>query len=222
MSYLFLAPELPLPFSPLSPQAFEEIQRHAGEAWKREAQRQANCATTYSASYGKKELPEPASWRAKPSSPTRINRPHPPEVFMVNKLHYIPGCYDSDKQTAAADKGKCYEYPGYREDSKYVRQRIVYQNMHCGPSKAHQAAQNWIKDASENGGRTIEKMKNVAAESQKMQTVPHKTHTHTCSVTYQESNKPEFVVSMNHWLKKAGREETAEVEKARQSFLTHN
>ncbi|XP_065453851.1 uncharacterized protein C4orf51 homolog [Chrysemys picta bellii] len=181
MSYLFLAPELPLPFSPLSPQAFEEIQRHAGEAWRREAQREANCATTYSAGYGKKELAEPA--RTKPSSPTRINRPHPPEVFMVNQLHYIPGYYNSDKQTAAADKGKCHEYPGYREDSKYVRQQVVYQNMYCGASKSHQAAQNWIKHASENEGRNIEKMKNFAVESQKMQTIPHKIKTYSCNVS---------------------------------------
>ncbi|XP_039396921.1 uncharacterized protein C4orf51 homolog [Mauremys reevesii] len=215
MSYLFLAPELALPFSPLSPQAFEEIQRHAGEAWRREAQREANCATTYSAGYGKKELAESARCRTKPSSPTRINRPHPPEVFMVNKLHYIPGHYNSDKQTAADDKGKCYEHPGYREDSKYVRQRVVYQNMYSGASKSHQAAQNWIKHASENEGRNIEKTKNFAAESQKMQTIPHKA-------TSQQSNKPEFVVSMNHWLKKAGKEETAEVESARQSFLKRN
>ncbi|XP_034627219.1 methylmalonic aciduria type A protein, mitochondrial isoform X2 [Trachemys scripta elegans] len=60
--------------------AFEEIQRHAREAWRREAQREANCATTYSAGYGKKELAEPA--RTKPSSPTRINRPHPPEHYI--------------------------------------------------------------------------------------------------------------------------------------------
>ncbi|XP_073197387.1 uncharacterized protein C4orf51 homolog [Lepidochelys kempii] len=212
MSYLFLSPELPLPFSPLSPQAFKEIQRHAGEAWRQEAQREANCATTYSAGYGKKELADPTRWSTKPSSPTRINRPHPPEVFMVNQLHYIPGYYNSDKQTASDDKGKCYEYPGYRDDSKYLGQRVVYQNMYCGASKPHQAAQNRIKNASENGGRTIKNMKNFAVESQKMQTTPHKA-------TFQQSNKPEFVVSMNHWLKKAGKEETAEVESARQSFL---
>ncbi|XP_067407693.1 uncharacterized protein C4orf51 homolog [Emydura macquarii macquarii] len=181
MSYLFLAPELPLPFSPLSSQAFEEIQRHAGEAWRREAEREANCATTYSAGYGKKELSELTRWSAKPSSPTRINRPHPPEVFMVNQLHYIPGCYNSDKPTAAADKDKCCEFPGYREDSKYVRQRVVHQNMYCGASKPHQAAQNWIKHDNENGGRTIEKMKNFAAESLKMQTIPCKLK--TCHVS---------------------------------------
>ncbi|XP_028600802.2 uncharacterized protein C4orf51 homolog [Podarcis muralis] len=103
--YVFLAPGLTLPFSPLSSEAFEEIKRHAGRAWEQHTQEDASCSTTYSGAYGNKKLDGSAYCHVTPSSPTRIHKPHPPEVFLINRLHYLAGNYGNPKHGATSDKG---------------------------------------------------------------------------------------------------------------------
>ncbi|XP_061438921.1 uncharacterized protein C4orf51 homolog [Rhineura floridana] len=104
--YLFLAPGLPLPFSPLSPEAFEEIKCLAGKAWKQHTREDAGCSTTYSGAYGNTGLNVFTHCHVIPSSPTRVHKPHPPEVFLTNQLHHLPGNYGNAKRAVTSDKGK--------------------------------------------------------------------------------------------------------------------
>ncbi|XP_053108210.1 uncharacterized protein C4orf51 homolog isoform X2 [Hemicordylus capensis] len=114
--YLFLAPGSPLPFSPLSPEAFEEIKHHSGKAWKEHSVSNKDCSTTYSGAYGNKELDAVTRCRVAPSSPTRMHRPHPPEVFLVNRLHHLPGHYGNAKQRKATDGFR--PHPAFPSDLK--------------------------------------------------------------------------------------------------------
>ncbi|XP_034967532.1 uncharacterized protein C4orf51 homolog [Zootoca vivipara] len=103
--YMFLAPGLTLPFSPLSSEALEEIKRHAGRAWEQHMQEDASCSTTYSGAYGNKKLDGSAYCHVTPSSPTRIHKPHPTEVFLINRLHHLSGNYGNPKHGVTTDKG---------------------------------------------------------------------------------------------------------------------
>ncbi|KAM6440849.1 uncharacterized protein C4orf51 homolog isoform 1-T1 [Liasis olivaceus] len=95
--YLFLAPRLPVPFSPLSSEAFEEIKCLAGKAWVQHSQEYVDCPTSYAAAFGNKGLDVSRRAQVTPSSPTRVHRPHPPKVFLVNQLHNLPGHYGNGK-----------------------------------------------------------------------------------------------------------------------------
>ncbi|KAH0616015.1 hypothetical protein JD844_026764 [Phrynosoma platyrhinos] len=106
--YLFMAPGFSLPFSPLGPEAFEEIKCLAGQTWKQHIKKNAECPTTYSGAYGNLGLNMvPTRCHVTPSSPTRAHKPHPSEVFLVNQLHQLPGPYGNPKRTAATGTGFC-------------------------------------------------------------------------------------------------------------------
>ncbi|XP_003221711.1 uncharacterized protein C4orf51 homolog [Anolis carolinensis] len=106
--YLFLVPGFSLPFSPLAPEAFEEIKCLAGQAWKQRIQENAKGSTTYAGAYGNNG-PDALPVRSCviPSSPTRAHKPHPTEIFLINQLHHLPGPYGIPKRREAAHFGFC-------------------------------------------------------------------------------------------------------------------
>lgn len=61
--FFYLAPEILLPFSPLTSKEFEVIRRKARELWEDESQWSASSVTTYSGSYRQKQLDEAPSIR---------------------------------------------------------------------------------------------------------------------------------------------------------------
>ncbi|KAI0214713.1 hypothetical protein LSAT2_000158 [Lamellibrachia satsuma] len=72
----------------------DRIRLRAKEVWLQPIERE----TTYD-NYYKDQLAvldEPTSHRIRPSSPTRLNRPHPPLVFLANRLHSVPGYHNAD------------------------------------------------------------------------------------------------------------------------------
>nr|XP_021491308.1 uncharacterized protein C4orf51 homolog [Meriones unguiculatus] len=56
--YYYLAPEVLLPFSPLTSEEFDLIRRKAREQWQDETKWSAASVTTYSGSYREKQLDE--------------------------------------------------------------------------------------------------------------------------------------------------------------------
>ncbi|XP_052585507.1 uncharacterized protein C4orf51 homolog [Peromyscus californicus insignis] len=56
--FFYLAPEILLPFSPLTSEEFELIRHKARELWQEETRWTASSVTTYSGSYGQKQLDE--------------------------------------------------------------------------------------------------------------------------------------------------------------------
>ncbi|GCC32968.1 hypothetical protein chiPu_0011432 [Chiloscyllium punctatum] len=59
---------------------FDKIRQKASTAWTEEHEHRLRSITTYSAEHRIKQLDEPTQGRVRPNSPTRLHRPHPPEV----------------------------------------------------------------------------------------------------------------------------------------------
>ncbi|XP_036621580.1 uncharacterized protein C4orf51 homolog [Trichosurus vulpecula] len=123
--FFFLAPEIVLPFSPLSSEQFNKIRFAAEKSWKNETQWSDRCPTTYGAYYRRKKLDEPP--RIQPFSETRLNNPHPHELFLVNKIHYLPGYYNSKAPEPEKNKVSCPEITSFFKDSMNVKQRVMHQ-----------------------------------------------------------------------------------------------
>ncbi|XP_067824666.1 uncharacterized protein [Heptranchias perlo] len=91
-----------MPFRPLDPEEFDKIRQKASTAWTGEHENRLRSVTTYTAEHRKKQLDEPTQNRVRPNSPTRLHRPHPPEIFLVTRLHRIPGHYNTPKNPTAS------------------------------------------------------------------------------------------------------------------------
>ncbi|XP_042324741.1 uncharacterized protein C4orf51 homolog [Sceloporus undulatus] len=170
--YCFLAPGFPLPFSPLGPEAFEEIKCLAGQVWKQHIQENAECSTTYSGAYGNKRIDVvPTHSHATPSSPTRAHKPHPSEVFLVNQLHQLPGPYSNPKHTAATDTGfRPYDGKKLQVNSHKVKYKSV---AITSPVTPLDVIQQGIKKANVNvivGNQSGEKGRFTSSSSQDMLT----------------------------------------------------
>ncbi|KAJ1216636.1 hypothetical protein NDU88_004237 [Pleurodeles waltl] len=206
------APELtPRPASSMlrDRKGLEEITRRARSAWGYEERRRAKSSTVYGGEFGQKLLDEPSRTRVRPSSPTRRNKPHPPEVFLVTRLRSLPGYFN-----CATDRG--HEMPSVgkntqmsnRKQSQHVK---IPQHIFTD-SNIHLATQAWMKIASERDCKAIECMINSAAEKeQKNKTeMGRKSYIHQALT---QAVRPEAVASAHRWLKKADAEETAAVER---------
>ncbi|XP_078268536.1 uncharacterized protein LOC144600610 isoform X2 [Rhinoraja longicauda] len=89
-----------MPFSCLDAEEFEKIKHKASAVWREEHENGLKSVTTYSAEYKKKQLDEPTQNLVRPHSPTRLNKPHPSELFLVTRLHKIPRHYNTAKSTS--------------------------------------------------------------------------------------------------------------------------
>ncbi|XP_074083537.1 uncharacterized protein C4orf51 homolog [Macrotis lagotis] len=123
--FFFLAPEIVLPFSPLSPEQFNKIRRAAEKSWTNETRWSNSCPTTYKAHYRSKTLDEPP--RIQPFSETRLNKPHPNELFLINKIHYLPGYYNSRQPEPEKNKVPYPEITSFFKDSMNIKHRVMHQ-----------------------------------------------------------------------------------------------
>ncbi|XP_071950002.1 uncharacterized protein [Antedon mediterranea] len=81
-------------YSPTSTQELEAIRRAAVKAWTPEP---TDKPTTYSNSYyNKGQVSKRSLTKARPTSTTRRNKPHPPNVFLTCHLKEVPGYHDPD------------------------------------------------------------------------------------------------------------------------------
>ncbi|XP_041116049.1 uncharacterized protein LOC121321211 [Polyodon spathula] len=186
-------------------QGFEDIKRKARVGWERDDVQRAKSATTYRGQHCAKTLDEPTKLRRRPCSPTRLNNPHPPEVFLVTRLHSIPGYVANARLDAASDprdKDNKYPWPGTvswtLRKTQTNRDKEVFQSF--GDSYLAQAVAAGKKLTSESGSmnkKTDEK------------DPPSKSNIIQALSKY----NPDSVVSRNRWLRKAGKEETMAVEK---------
>ncbi|KAM8968204.1 uncharacterized protein C4orf51 homolog isoform X1 [Sarcophilus harrisii] len=123
--FFFLAPEIVLPFRPLSSEQFNKIRSAAEKSWKNETQWSERCPTTYGAHYRSKKVDEPP--RIHPFNETRLNNPHPHELFLVNKIHYLPGYYNSKAREPERKKAPTPDITSYFKDSLNVKRRVMHQ-----------------------------------------------------------------------------------------------
>ncbi|XP_005108273.1 uncharacterized protein LOC101845427 [Aplysia californica] len=142
----------------LTEREFEQIRQNARNIWLKTSPR----STTYDTFYSGGEVREITNPR--PTSSHRHNNPHPPQVFLTNRLHYIEGYHNPDttvgksmyKIDASLSKSEQERRRAprlkyiARPDSALVNQYkdpFGFRN-HLPPRQA-QAAEAWVKLADD-------------------------------------------------------------------------
>ncbi|MEE6461364.1 hypothetical protein FKM82_001274 [Ascaphus truei] len=223
----------------------DEIRSKAQLSWNHEARRRAKSATVYAGDFGRKQLDETSQPRMRPSSPTRMNKPHPLEGFLVTRIHNLPGYYyNCEKRTLSAETG-LREMPPIK--SKGIQTRTLNRRQptkdpgkyfialcphHMGvenvkekkvqifwDSSSNLAAQAWLKLASDKDCNAVEKMMSFAAENKDTNEDKTDRRNHVYQA-FTQIVKPEFITSAHQWLRVAGAEETAAVERLLRTLST--
>lgn len=126
----------------------DRIRLRAKEVWLQPIERE----TTYLDFYKDQlsVLDEPTSHRTRPSSPTRLNNPHPPLVFLANRLHSIPGYHNAD----AAQGQTSYRVDASVPSAEQERRRLLRCKYTTRPNTAAvNQFSSWKNDESaEQGG----------------------------------------------------------------------
>uniref|UniRef100_A0A8C9PKG0 Chromosome 4 open reading frame 51 n=1 Tax=Spermophilus dauricus TaxID=99837 RepID=A0A8C9PKG0_SPEDA len=117
--FLYLTPQILLPFSPLTSQEFEEIRCKVGASWQNETRWSNSCMTTYEGSYRKKQLDEfPVS---------RQHEPQRPQMVMLKDTAYdLPPCQAGPQETADVI-GLFPNITGPLKNSLNIKHRVAHQ-----------------------------------------------------------------------------------------------
>ncbi|XP_022322787.2 uncharacterized protein LOC111124221 [Crassostrea virginica] len=179
-------------------------------------------ATTYDFQFQYKYLDKPT--QSRPTSPTRKNKPHPPLVFLTNRLHYVPGYHNADttinKPVYQVDASVPYEEQAQRwairdkyigkPSAKAINQytdKYGYRE-YFDPVEA-QAAEAWTKLADD---KDLYQLPNVLEEQKGKQiTEPNVEH----GIPLEEPQRPKTAMASTYrWMKYAGAAENMELQRA--------
>lgn len=179
-------------------------------------------ATTYDFQFQYKNLDQPT--QSRPTSPTRKNKPHPPLVFLTNRLHYVPGYHNADttinRPVYQVDASVPYEEQAQRWalKDKYIGKpsaKAINQytdkygyREYFDPVEA-QAAEAWTKLADD---KDLYQLPNVLDEQKgKHITEPNVEH----GIPLQEQQRPKTAMASTYrWMKYAGASENMELHRA--------
>lgn len=179
-------------------------------------------ATTYDFQFKYRNLDQPT--QSRPTSPTRKNKPHPPLVFLTNRLHYVPGYHNADttinRPVYQVDASVPYEEQAQRwalrdkyigkPSAKAINQytdKYGYRE-YFDPVEA-QAAEAWTKLADD---KDLYQLPNVLDEQKgKHITEPNVEH----GIPLQELQRPKTAMASTYrWMKYAGASENMELHRA--------
>lgn len=179
-------------------------------------------ATTYDFQFKYRNLDQPT--QSRPTSPTRKNKPHPPLVFLTNRLHYVPGYHNADttinRPVYQVDASVPYEEQAQRwalrdkyigkPSAKAINQytdKYGYRE-YFDPVEA-QAAEAWTKLADD---KDLYQLPNVLDEQKgKHITEPNVEH----GIPLQEPLRPKTAMASTYrWMKYAGASENMELHRA--------
>lgn len=179
-------------------------------------------ATTYDFQFKYRNLDQPT--QSRPTSPTRKNKPHPPLVFLTNRLHYVPGYHNADttinRPVYQVDASVPYEEQAQRwalrdkyigkPSAKAINQytdKYGYRE-YFDPVEA-QAAEAWTKLADD---KDLYQLPNVLDEQKgKHITEPNVEH----GILLQEPQRPKTAMASTYrWMKYAGASENMELHRA--------
>lgn len=179
-------------------------------------------ATTYDFQFKYRNLDQPT--QSRPTSPTRKNKPHPPLVFLTNRLHYVPGYHNADttinRPVYQVDASVPYEEQAQRwalrdkyigkPSAKAINQytdKYGYRE-YFDPVEA-QAAEAWTKLADD---KDLYQLPNVLDEQKgKHITEPNVEH----GIPLQEPQRPKTAMASTYrWMKYAGASENMELHRA--------
>ncbi|XP_069782442.1 uncharacterized protein [Narcine bancroftii] len=206
-----------MPFRPLDPEELEKIKQKACTVWTEDHENQLKSVTTYSAEYRKKQLDEPTQNLVRPHSPTRLNRPHPPEIFLVTQLDKIPRPYHASESIPilpSRDKWEevlrqspgCYKSNRPQGESVNInRTRESLQTL-LNNSKAVMIAETRMKLANEKDRQTVKRMMDCAISASVDITRKDAPRQSYIDQTLSKFVKPQCITSIKHWLQKAKQE----------------
>ncbi|XP_015200171.2 uncharacterized protein [Lepisosteus oculatus] len=202
---------------PLDPYEFERIRRVARSSWEADTRKRLESFTTYRGQHCTKTLDEPTQCRVRPSSPTRMEKPHPSEVFLVTKLHTVSGYFNSvDHHAVGNARGgsNSYTEPSTSFRSPLKKQRDgngeVLEMVFCS-SQLAQAARAWMNLAPEAESKAVQDLA-VSMFQERGSSLKEGSPAHSyISQAMSKHIRPECIVPMNQWLRRAGKEETAAV-----------
>ncbi|XP_069130802.1 uncharacterized protein [Argopecten irradians] len=201
-----------------------QIRDNARQVWSAKP----TYATSYNCHYEGRSLDEQT--KSRPTSPTRKNKPHPPLVFLTNRLHYIDGLQNPD-----ATLGKdVYRVDGVVPDEEYIRRRLLREKYIPRP---HTAAINQYAD---DGLRDVFPATEAQAASAWLKLADDKDKHQLMNVmqeertkTFKEQNKklqspvPKFerantdMPSLHRWMKMAGADESNALNRVLQTIRTN-
>ncbi|XP_072352222.1 uncharacterized protein [Scyliorhinus torazame] len=213
-----------MPFRPLDPEEFEKIKQRARTAWTAEHENQLRSVTTYSAEHRKKQLDEPTQSRVRPNSPTRLHRPHPPEIFLMTRLHRIPGHDSTSKNTTNPPLRDKLEKNPRRSPGWYKPNALSQSTMNTdrirellqavlNDSNVARAAEAWMKLTGEKDRQAVKSMIDCIISTSVDITKKDVERQSYINQALSRYVKPQYVTPISHWLLKAGREESMAVER---------
>ncbi|KAG9480077.1 hypothetical protein GDO78_011867 [Eleutherodactylus coqui] len=198
---------------------YDEIRVEAQLQHIHEARTKEKSATVYHGEYRRKALDENCQSLMRPSSPTRMNKPHPPEVFLVTTLHNIPGHYNSKKKISAEGKGKVKTRAASSTSRPKIGQYADKSQIHIfKDADSNMAAQAWLKLANDKDYSAVMKMIKFVSDNPAT-----KEDTNAENTRYQvlkQYTKPEYVPSAQQWLLNARPEEIKAVARLLRTLST--
>ncbi|CAN2388803.1 hypothetical protein PRIEUP_LOCUS16749 [Pristimantis euphronides] len=177
-----------------------------------EARRKEKSATVYAGEYRRKELDENCQSLMRPSSPTRMNKPHPPEVFLVTTLHNIPGHYNCKKNISSEEKGKERKNSSSHRRTKTAQYGDKHQVHIFNDANSNMAAQAWLKLAQDEDYSAVMKMIKFVNGKQALKENTS-VEKNTLYQVLKQCMKPEYIPSAQQWILNARPEETRAVER---------
>ncbi|XP_056418835.1 uncharacterized protein LOC130359485 isoform X2 [Hyla sarda] len=128
-------------FKPVK-EKYDEIREEAKLKHIHEARTKEKSATVYAGEYRGKELDKTCQSSMRPSSPTRMNKPHPPDVFLVTTLHNIPGHYNCKNKISSGKK----DYAAVVKMIKFVSDKQVMKKDICAKNNtSYQVLKQYLK-----------------------------------------------------------------------------
>ncbi|KAM9330457.1 uncharacterized protein PAF06_013760 [Gastrophryne carolinensis] len=198
---------------------YDAIRCQAQRQHAQEATRRAKSSTVYAGEYRDKEMDANCRPVMRPSSPTRMNKPHPPGIFLVTTLHNLPGYYNckdtEQKGEASADNA------ALRQQHKGALRREPNQVHIFCDTNSNTAAEAWLQLANDKDRSSVKKMLTFVAKrhAEKIET---NIIRNTAFWRLTNHVKPEFLSSAQHWLLQAGKEDIAAVERLLHTLSTMN
>ncbi|XP_028007126.2 uncharacterized protein C4orf51 homolog [Eptesicus fuscus] len=123
--FLYLTPQILLPFSPLTSQEFDLIRRKAGASWQNERRWSDSSLTTYKGSYRRKELDKSTSGQF--CLEAGKQRPECRQMSSPKASAYGPALCRADPQDTAGGKGLFPHITSSFKNPPDVKHRVAHQ-----------------------------------------------------------------------------------------------
>ncbi|XP_005386707.1 PREDICTED: uncharacterized protein C4orf51 homolog isoform X1 [Chinchilla lanigera] len=124
--FLFLTPQVLLPFSPLTSQEFDQIRHKARASWQDETRWSDSSMTTYSGSYREKQLDEFARSRLSFGAAGQ-HKPGCKRTLLLNNCTHNPLLYGAGTQDSNDVKGRFPDITQTLKNPLDVKHKVAHQ-----------------------------------------------------------------------------------------------